>query len=52
MCVPFPSLKLHREYKNFLFEQPYQRAMYNINLLIEHIRWTIEEYIEAINCSF
>jgi insulysin len=40
---------LHREYKNFQFEAPYQRALYNVNLIIEHTRWTIEEYLEAIS---
>eukprot|EP01121_Diplochlamys_sp_Union-15-3_P012400 TRINITY_DN3708_c0_g1_i4.p1 TRINITY_DN3708_c0_g1~~TRINITY_DN3708_c0_g1_i4.p1 ORF type:complete len:951 (+),score=168.25 TRINITY_DN3708_c0_g1_i4:43-2895(+) len=37
-----------REYKNFQLEQPYSRALYNINLCTESFRWTNEEYIEAI----
>jgi insulysin len=44
--------KLQREYKNFQFEQPYQRALYNVNLVVEHVRWTIEEYLSAISCMF
>jgi len=37
-----------REYKNFQMEQPFTRALYNINLCIENLRWSNEEYIEAI----
>lgn len=43
-------MKLQREYKNFQFEQPYQRALYNVNLVVEHVRWTIDEYLNAIQC--
>ncbi|KAL3678034.1 hypothetical protein R1sor_020990 [Riccia sorocarpa] len=33
---------------NFRFQQPYQQALYNCSLLLEHKRWHVNEYIEVL----
>ncbi|KAG6555184.1 hypothetical protein Mapa_003223 [Marchantia paleacea] len=33
---------------NFRFQQPYQQALYNCSLLLEHRRWHVNEYIEVL----
>ena len=41
--------KLFKEYANFRFHQPYQQALYYCSLILEHKKWDINAYIEAIN---
>mmetsp|Transcript_28912 Transcript_28912/g.46802 ORF Transcript_28912/g.46802 Transcript_28912/m.46802 type:complete len:1017 (-) Transcript_28912:212-3262(-) len=40
-----------REYKNYMFEAPYQSAMYSTNVLIEASRWHILDYLAVIDDS-
>jgi len=37
-----------REYDNFKKDQPVRRALYNVSLILESIRWTNEQYLETI----
>lgn len=33
-----------QEYANMQYDQPYQTAMYYLNVLLELRRWNVEEY--------
>ena len=41
--------KVTRSYKNCKFEQPYQTAMYESALTMEHHRWHVDEYLDVID---
>eukprot|EP01128_Nolandella_sp_AFSM9_P011831 TRINITY_DN8746_c0_g1_i1.p1 TRINITY_DN8746_c0_g1~~TRINITY_DN8746_c0_g1_i1.p1 ORF type:complete len:959 (+),score=215.62 TRINITY_DN8746_c0_g1_i1:78-2954(+) len=38
-----------RGYRNFYKDQPYERALYEVSLCMENLRWTIEEYIQVVD---
>jgi hypothetical protein len=38
-----------REYKNFLLSHPYSLAMYKTSVGIENVRWTYDEYTQAVD---
>ncbi|CAM6127653.1 unnamed protein product [Calypogeia fissa] len=40
--------KTLKDLLNFRFQQPYQQALYNCSLLIEHKHWHLNEYIEVL----
>lgn len=39
---------MKKDYQNFKYEQPYQQAMYNASLLLEHKRWHMDEYLAVL----
>ncbi|GAQ79598.1 Insulinase family protein [Klebsormidium nitens] len=40
--------QVKKDYQNFKYEQPYQQAMYNASLLLEHKRWHMDEYLAVL----
>lgn len=40
--------KVLKDYSNFRFRQPYQQALYYCSLILEHKKWDINAYIQAI----
>jgi len=41
--------KVSKQYKNFMFAQPYQHAFYAADLLLESTKWTIEDKMSALD---
>eukprot|EP00250_Pteridium_aquilinum_P021928 c25264_g2_i1 orf=2311-5265(+) len=40
--------KVLKDYLNFRFRQPYQQALYYFSLILQHRKWDINAYVEAI----
>lgn len=41
--------KAKKEYLNTRYQQPYQQALYSMNVLLEAKRWHINDYIAVID---